>query len=184
MSTFVDGTEYVVINCGHSGNGCGISFAVTREFYDHVKGIGACWHCPNGHSRIFTGPSEKQQLREAKVRETALQDQLSAAIRDAEQTRVALLRDRARFAAGVCPCCNRSFENVRRHMLGQHPEYDVSRVSRAVPKAFKCSCGGRFDTLRGLRTHQGHQRRSEGNYRWDAPAQSRWWSHLTEVGAR
>lgn len=28
-----------------------------------------------------------------------------------------------RIAAGVCPCCNRSFQNVARHMAGQHPDF-------------------------------------------------------------
>lgn len=28
-------------------------------------------------------------------------------------------------ACGVCPCCNRSFTNVRRHMTSQHPDYTI-----------------------------------------------------------
>lgn len=28
-----------------------------------------------------------------------------------------------RIAAGVCPCCQRTFVNLARHMKGQHPNY-------------------------------------------------------------
>jgi len=30
---------------------------------------------------------------------------------------------RKRIAAGVCPCCNRTFENLARHVARQHPKY-------------------------------------------------------------
>src|ERR1044071_1302400 len=52
-----------------------------------------------------------QKLRDAEARETALRDQLEAAAREAETVRAVLLRDRHRFANGVCPCCNRSFDH-------------------------------------------------------------------------
>lgn len=32
-------------------------------------------------------------------------------------------RLKKRIAAGVCPCCNRSFANLREHMAGQHPDF-------------------------------------------------------------
>jgi uncharacterized small protein (DUF1192 family) len=32
-------------------------------------------------------------------------------------------RTKKRVAAGVCPCCNRTFENLARHMAGEHPGY-------------------------------------------------------------
>jgi hypothetical protein len=27
-------------------------------------------------------------------------------------------------ANGVCPCCNRTFQNLARHMAGKHPDYE------------------------------------------------------------
>lgn len=29
-----------------------------------------------------------------------------------------------RIRNGVCPCCNRSFKDVHRHMKSQHPEFN------------------------------------------------------------
>lgn len=32
-----------------------------------------------------------------------------------------------RIAKGACPCCNRHFVNLQRHIEGQHPEYPASK---------------------------------------------------------
>lgn len=170
-------TEFVEVDCGHESHGPGgFTFAMTRTFYDETH-RGRSWYCPMGHRRAWLGQTTEQQLARSQARETALQDQLSAAIRDAEATRVALLRDRQRFVNGVCPCCNRSFENVRRHMASKHPDYDVTKVSAERLRLFKCSCGRAFETLRGLRTHQGHLRRDG----WDSPDAGSWRAHLTRT---
>ena len=178
MSTFTSTVGFVVETCCHKG--CGVTFALNRDHYNRLQAEkGSSFYCPNGHGQHYTGKSDEQKLREAAARETALRDQLSAAIREGEVTKAALLRDRARFAAGICPCCTRSFDNVRRHMSSQHPDYDVKKI--AVPVAvFGCSCGRKFSTLRGLRVHQGHSR-ANSPYAWDNPKTSKWYSHLTDV---
>lgn len=175
MSIYFD-TEYVPISCGHESHGPGdLAFAVTRAFYDETRRTGSGWYCPLGHPRKWSGKTTEEQLREARTAELALQDQLSASIREGELTRQALLRDRQRFLNGVCVCCNRSFENVRRHMTSQHPDFDVAKV--ADGQKFQCSCGDSFTSLKGLRIHQG-RRRSTG---WDKPSTSKWSAHLTRV---
>ena len=40
------------------------------------------------------------------------------------------------MANGVCPCCNRSFENLRNHMHTQHPDYGQEKTLRALRIAF------------------------------------------------
>lgn len=160
---------------------CGVIFAMTSEHEERLRESHATFYCPNGHTMWFKpGKSDEQKLKEAKVRETALQDQLTSAIHDAEATRVALLRDRERFANGVCPCCNRTFQNVLRHMKGEHPDYDITKVKQPSLTRFPCTCGRAFETLRGLRIHQGLAR-TEG---WDAPDAGAWRAHLTKVSAR
>lgn len=157
---------------------CGVLFAMAEDYRDHRLKDGKNFHCPSGHSQAYVqGKTDEQKLREASARETALKDQLSAAIRDAETTRAALIRDRHRFANGVCPCCNRSFDNVRRHMTTKHPDYDVTQVKQPAHRKFTCSCGRAFTTPRGLAIHQGH-RRSDG---WDKPSASPYYAHLTKV---
>jgi hypothetical protein len=179
MSTFNLAVAYVEESCCRDG--CGISFALNRDHYNKLQANkGTTFYCPNGHAMHYTGKSDEQKLRDAEAREIALRDQLGAAIRDGEATKAALLRDRARFAAGVCPCCNRTFENVRRHMVAKHPDYDVTRVERHQ-LMFKCSCGRKFETYKGLRIHQGRSRETSGNFAWDSAKTSKHWAHLTEV---
>jgi len=175
MSTFTSSTSFVVEYC--CAKGCGIAFGLHKEHYDQLQAEkGRTFYCPNGHGQHYTGKSDTQKLKDAEARELALKDQLSASIREGELTRKALLRDRQRFMNGVCVCCNRSFENVRRHMASQHPDFDVAKVASDRPE-FQCSCGRSFTTLRGLGTHQGHLRSSD----WDKPGQAAWRAHLTRV---
>lgn len=153
---------------------CGITFAMPADFQrraidDHSR----YFYCPAGHSQHYTGKTAQQKLEDAQARETALRDQLHAAEVEAENARVRQMRERHRIANGVCPCCNRSFDNLRRHMGSQHPDFDPGQV--AITKPFKCSCGRSFETMQGLRTHQGHNRGDD----WWKPSKSNYWRHLT-----
>lgn len=176
MNTFTRDYEFVVVNCGDTDRGgCGMEFAMPRWFYDQTKRTGESWTCPAGHSRVWTVGVE-DKLRAEKTRARHLEDQLGAATREAEHLRLRILRDRQRYANGLCPCCDRSFTNVRRHMVSQHPDYDLTRIGDDDTVRFPCECGRSFDSLRGLRVHQGHLRRSD----W-ATTQSRWARHLTSL---
>lgn len=153
---------------------CGVLFAMTAAYQQGRRNDRAAFYCPNGHAQVYTGPSESVKRREAEVREQAARDQAEAAIRDAEAARVELARIRGRIANGVCPSCNRSFENVRRHIADQHPTF-AHPVTADGPE-FLCSCGDRFTTFRGLRIHQG---RSRDEAEWARPGTSRFLAHLT-----
>lgn len=167
--------EFFISDCAN----CGVLFGMPKDLERRRRKDRQRFYCPNGHYLVFAGKTDAQKLEESQARETALRDQLSAAIRDGEQTRQALLRDRQRFANGVCPCCNRTFQNVLRHMRGEHPDYDVTKIKQTGTVAFKCSCGRSFESLHGLRVHQGRSRRSG----WDAPNAYRWRAHLTVATA-
>lgn len=163
-------------------DGCDVSWGMTDAHNSQLRQSHAWFYCPNGHRQHYTGKSDEQKLRDAEARETHLKDQLEAAGREAEAARVALLRDRQRFARGVCPCCNRYFPQVHRHMTTQHPGYDLAKVEQAARATkFVCSCGSRFETFRGLRTHQGHMRGND----WakpETPKTHTWGgAHLTVV---
>lgn len=178
-TTMVFGVEYVLVSCNSDVGGaqtCGQSFAMSRRFYDQTHRTGETWYCPSGHPRVWSGKTTEQKLADAQSRETALQDQLRAAIEDAEHARSLHARDRARIAKGMCPCCRRYFGNVHRHITTQHPEYAAPEVKNHEP--FQCGCGRTFGTYQGLRIHQGWARRDD----WSKPGNSSWSSHLT-VGA-
>lgn len=179
--TVYRGTEVIVeftpMTCPIAG--CGVTYALDEAFRALRRRDKGTWYCPNGHSLWYGDAiaNDQQKLRDAKAREVALRDQLEAAARDAEAARAALLRDRQRFVNGVCPCCNRSFDNVRRHMASKHPDYDAMKVQQPAAARFRCSCGRSFESLRGLRIHQGWQR----DERWFEPSAPAWRAHLTRV---
>lgn len=131
-------TQFVEIKCFK----CGCVFGMTTQFYQvaQQRGESMGWFCPNGHEQVFTNrPSEADKLRAerdrlkqqtARLIEEAAESQRVA---EAERRRAAAARGQVtklkkRAAAGVCPCCNRTFQDLARHMSGQHPEFMTQPV--------------------------------------------------------
>ncbi len=79
MSKFVDGIEFVTVECCN----CGMPFAMTRDFKRRRLDDHKLFHCPAGHSQYYTGKSEAEKLKEQLA---AKQRQL-----EAESGRAALL---------------------------------------------------------------------------------------------
>lgn len=167
--------ELVVVRCW-----CGIRHAIPSELNRQLDLDPAHnAYCPLGHSYVRTGSkTATEKLAAAQARERHLEDQLRAAEADAEAGRVRLVRERERVANGVCPCCNRSFVALRRHIASQHPGYDPGNLTAA--SKYRCSCGREFDTAHGLAIHQGRMRSDD----WTSTSTSRWRRHLTVVGRR
>jgi len=117
---------------------CGVHYGLERRYYDHrnngatdARGKKLSWHCPNGHSLIFT-ESVAEKLRRERDRlaqRVAEKDDEIALQRKqliASKGQVTRLQKRAK--AGTCPCCNRTFSNMARHMQTKHPEFDPANV--------------------------------------------------------
>jgi hypothetical protein len=119
-------TGYTVIQCCN----CGVNFGMSDELYEQRRADHKSWFCPNGHGQHFTGKSEADKLREELERTTArLTARLDQAKADADyQKRLAAAakgaatKMRKRIQAGVCPCCNRHFKDLQRHMETKHTE--------------------------------------------------------------
>jgi hypothetical protein len=91
---------------------------------------GKTFYCPNGHGQCYT-KTEEQKLRELLAAEKSRREQ---AERDAEWHRAetrkaelaaskakkALKKVETRVNAGVCPHCNRTFQQLARHMQCKH----------------------------------------------------------------
>ena len=116
--------RHVVTQCGS----CGVWYTVPEIVYDCHKREGGYHCCPNGHSRGWEKGSnaierenirrERDQLKQDAAR---LNDELAAERKRAEEAERKIVRVHKRAAAGVCPCCNRTFLNVQRHMKSKHP---------------------------------------------------------------
>jgi hypothetical protein len=89
-------------------------------------------YCPLGHSYIPAGKGEAEKLRERLTAERDRAAQLAAQRDQAEASARAYkgqaTRARKRAAAALCPCCGRSFVQLRRHMQTKHPDFDPEAV--------------------------------------------------------
>jgi len=109
---------------------CGCVIALPAELMRNRRNDHESFYCPNGHGQHFTGKATEEQLREQL---SAAQTRESTAKREAEYQRKRAEEELTkRHAAegklrrvknGVCPCCKRTFINLKRHMKGKHPGF-------------------------------------------------------------
>lgn len=117
---------------------CGIPFALTEQFVKVLTREHKGFYCPKGCHLGF-GQSEEDKLKKQLSAERAKHDQTKASRDSAreecetlERSRNAvrghLTRVKNRVGNGVCPCCNRTFKNLARHMNSKHPGYKNERA--------------------------------------------------------
>jgi uncharacterized protein with PIN domain len=122
-------TEYVCITCT-----CGLIFAVPAAVRQRWVDNNKSFFCPMGHSLSYTG-SELDKLRKQLEREkrdkefhqrnaTAEREAREKTQRQLRATKGAKTRMANRIKNGVCPCCNRTFMDLQRHMSTKHPDFD------------------------------------------------------------
>ncbi len=105
---------------------CGVVFAITDDLEQRRRADGKQFYCPNGHTNVF---KESDVARLQRQLETAKRDGRFYEQRwqDEKRSKAAikgqLTKTKKRVSNGVCPCCNRHFVDLERHMNGQHPEY-------------------------------------------------------------
>ena len=133
---------------------CGMLFAMTADFRKtrlERRPGDLTFYCPRGHAQHYTGESEATKLRRERDRlkqnAAYLEDRRCAAEAEADYQRrrangykghAAKITKRAK--AGVCPCCNRHFTALERHMASKHPDYTADP---AEPPRLAIVSGGR-----------------------------------------
>lgn len=130
-NTIYETVELTAVNCGV----CGATYAINERYRLKKKENGGGWHCPYCQTSWgyfgktdFQLEREKRELLEQQLhRERASHDQ-TRADRDAAKRReaaqkAAKTRIKNRVGKGVCPFCNRTFQNLQRHMQSQHPGF-------------------------------------------------------------
>jgi hypothetical protein len=124
--TLIETVTLTKMECGE----CGIVFAIPSSKYRRCNDQGEDWYCPNGHCRIFC-ESENQKLqkqltaeRDRVIREKCAREQAETLANELEADKRKLhgklSRIHKRIRNGVCPCCNRHFDNLERHMKSKH----------------------------------------------------------------
>ena len=112
---------------------CGVRFGVTEHYDKKRRSDGRSFYCPNGHSMSFA-ETEADRLRKklaaaegnlkhARERGDRYLEQAEREKRRHAATKGQLTKTKKRVAGGACPCCNRSFVDLARHMATKHPSY-------------------------------------------------------------
>lgn len=129
--------ELTTINCGE----CGGSYAINERYRQQRYEEGNGWNCP--YCRVSWGYFENNRHKKLKrelADATRRADQHAVEAREARQRASQISRSyqrvRERVRNGVCPCCNRTFENLARHMSTKHPDYGSNKQLRAMRLAY------------------------------------------------
>ena len=109
---------------------CGVTFAVPKALYDWCrKDPSKEFYCPNGHSMVFRKSILQQEIEklkkeneEAERARYSLHNQLSQKEQEVKKLQTSIKRRNKRIAAGVCPCCNRTVNQLAEHIKTMHPE--------------------------------------------------------------
>lgn len=127
---------------------CGVIYAITDDLAKRRQADGGSWYCPNGHSIMYRTPDvemEREKAAEEELKRRRAEEALANArlelkylgmdYESEKRSKAAikgqLTKVKKRVAHGVCPCCNRTFANLARHMSGQHPEYATEAAGAA-----------------------------------------------------
>ena len=118
---------------------CGIRYAVDSDVMAYKRSKksdheDAGWYCPNGHHLVFTESTadrlqkqldkERQRRERLQQNEAYLEERLESERRRSAAFKGQATKLRKRAKHGVCPCCNRSFANLARHMKTKHPDFE------------------------------------------------------------
>lgn len=107
---------------------CGITHAVPADWINNRRANKGDIYCPNGCCRTWKKSDadrlrEQLEIKERELRMAKCEALNKQVLIDSErQAREKAERKLKRVKNGVCPCCQRSFENLKRHMATQHPE--------------------------------------------------------------
>lgn len=105
---------------------CGVPFGISEQQRSNLRRTKATFYCPSGHGQNYVGKTEADKLREQLVAtenslKLAREGRDSAERREsAAKGQITKLKKRAH--AGTCIHCNRTFQNVARHMATKHAE--------------------------------------------------------------
>lgn len=140
---------------------CGEENWMTPELDRVLRRSQATFYCVHGHSGVWpVGESEEDKLRRERnylkqqmaqkddeirqwrataddqcARRKVAEEQAEHQKRRANGYKGHATKITKRAKAGVCPCCNRSFENLRRHMATKHPTFTPIEIDQVPQEA-------------------------------------------------
>lgn len=111
---------------------CNILFAMPDSMLRDRKNDGEWFYCPNGHhihyydsetsqlkKQVAILESQKSNLNQVISDKNNQIEQLGYSVRAQKAAKTKILN---RVKNGVCPCCNRTFQDLQKHFKSKHPE--------------------------------------------------------------
>lgn len=136
MTKFVDSLYFETEICCN----CGMAFAILADFQRRRIDDHKTFYCPAGHGQSYKGPTQAMKLRDELERKKQMLEAETARAQKMQDERDRVARAhhkmRTRVVNGVCPCCNRSFGNLRDHMKTEHPNFGAVQTISALRQAF------------------------------------------------
>jgi hypothetical protein len=103
---------------------CGVIFGIPSDIEPNRRRDHKSFYCPNGHSQFFPSESDVERAERLLKEEQARHQRTIARENEERKAREKaernLKRVKDRVNAGVCPECNRTFQNLARHMHCKH----------------------------------------------------------------
>lgn len=106
---------------------CGGPIVLSTHIYTRRREDHQGFYCPMGHHNYWPQDNKADRLRKQlaeKERQLAYERERAAtnfAAREKAERKAKRLEKR--ISGGACPCCNRSFVALSRHIKTKHPEF-------------------------------------------------------------
>ena len=102
---------------------CGIVFWLPAAFKKRKQSDMTTFYCPNGHSMVYSGESDRAKIERLKDELAASRARANELWQQQQTLSTANRKLRKRAKAGVCPCCKRTFKELAAHMATKHPDF-------------------------------------------------------------
>lgn len=133
--------QFFVVSC----YSCGVRFGITDLMYRRAVtnaegsvfcpscGKETCWRESDDQKKIRQLQrdleTEQRRAETAKRRAEAEEKQRITTEHQLRATKGVVTRIKNRVVNGACPCCNRTFHDLQRHMSTKHPDYATATQS-------------------------------------------------------
>jgi len=115
--------QLTTVLCGE----CGGIYALNENYRRDRERDGKSWTCPYCKTAWGYCEGANDRLKREKAQLIAALDQSQAERkaleRQAKAAKAERTKLRKRLAAGVCPCCHRTFKQLAAHMADVHPDF-------------------------------------------------------------
>lgn len=105
---------------------CGLPVLAPSSLESEIRNRAKPFYCCNGHEMTYR-ESEADKLKVRLAQAERERDGARARAEMAERSAAAhkgkVTEMKNRVGNGVCPCCNRTFKQLARHMACKHPGY-------------------------------------------------------------